>query len=320
MHAPVEGAPSCTARLAFCGGTLDVGPRAAGEAARAEGRASSAGPQSESMEIVARSTPSVPTPSRAAALVSLTYALSGAAWGAAWLADLDVSRGLGLVALALGGVAPALVAMLLASRDGTLRRDLSRILDPRPLARSAALPIVAWPVGAWLGTWAILRATTGTSIPMAGAPSSPGALAMMALAVLVFGPLPEEIAWRGYLLPRIAARCSPRVSALVTGAVWVVWHLPLFVLRGMPLGQSYPLGSPAFVAWALAMLALSVLFVDLARRTGGSTLAAVALHFTLNFSSALVGAAPSVMTVHFAVLVGIGAVHFVRLDRQVIAP
>jgi len=36
----------------------------------------------------------------------------------------------------------------------------------------------------------------------------------------------EELAWRGYVLPRLQLRHRALVSSLMVGAIWAVWHLP----------------------------------------------------------------------------------------------
>ncbi len=40
----------------------------------------------------------------------------------------------------------------------------------------------------------------------------------------------EEIGWRGYLVPRLAAALGPTKATLVTGTVWALWHFPAIFL------------------------------------------------------------------------------------------
>lgn len=47
---------------------------------------------------------------------------------------------------------------------------------------------------------------------------------------LMLGPLGEELGWRGFLLPTLVARQGPLKAALTVGAVWALWHLPLWWL------------------------------------------------------------------------------------------
>lgn len=53
--------------------------------------------------------------------------------------------------------------------------------------------------------------------------------ALLILLVPVFGGAWEEPGWRGYALPRLLRDRSPLAASLVLGAIWAVWHLPIFL-------------------------------------------------------------------------------------------
>lgn len=42
----------------------------------------------------------------------------------------------------------------------------------------------------------------------------------------------EEFGWRGYMLPRLARRFTPRKALLLHGFIWWAWHLPIVVAIG----------------------------------------------------------------------------------------
>lgn len=46
----------------------------------------------------------------------------------------------------------------------------------------------------------------------------------------------EEFSWRGYLLPRLQARYTPRKALLLHGLVTWLWHLPVLVAMGLAMG------------------------------------------------------------------------------------
>lgn len=51
------------------------------------------------------------------------------------------------------------------------------------------------------------------------------------------GPLPEEIGWRGFALPRLQSKFGPLKATLLLSALWTFWHLPHFLTvaqRGGP--------------------------------------------------------------------------------------
>jgi membrane protease YdiL (CAAX protease family) len=88
--------------------------------------------------------------------------------------------------------------------------------------------------------------------------------------------LGEELAWRGFALPRLLTSHNALVASLILGVLWAAWHLPLVWTEGAPLYQQ-PL-------WLLLLdvTAKSVLFTWVFLHTRGSVLLAALLHATTN--------------------------------------
>lgn len=101
------------------------------------------------------------------------------------------------------------------------------------------------------------------------------------ISLSVLGGGQEELGWRGFALPRLLERFDAVMASLVIGAVWALWHLPLFMTVGV---SQY--GTP-FVPYAINTLALSVVFTWLYRATGRSVLLVVLFHASLNASTLL---------------------------------
>ncbi len=53
----------------------------------------------------------------------------------------------------------------------------------------------------------------------------------MIVFVFVFGPLPEEMGWRGVALDRLQSVLSPLNASLLLGAIWSIWHLPRLLFQ-----------------------------------------------------------------------------------------
>jgi membrane protease YdiL (CAAX protease family) len=81
----------------------------------------------------------------------------------------------------------------------------------------------------------------------------------------------EELGWRGWLLPELAARTTRINAALATGAIWALLHGPL--LLGSPLAVA------AFVA---GVFGLSVLFAWICWRAARSLFPVVVAHASVN--------------------------------------
>jgi uncharacterized protein len=46
--------------------------------------------------------------------------------------------------------------------------------------------------------------------------------------------LGEEIGWRGFALPYLQKRRSALQSSLLLGTIHTVWHLPFWIILGVP--------------------------------------------------------------------------------------
>ncbi len=100
-----------------------------------------------------------------------------------------------------------------------------------------------------------------------------GDLLFYAGVVLVAGPLPEEVTFRGYGQHELQRQMSPLAASLWIGLGVVIWHLPLFVSGEDP--------------WliAVAVMAVSVVYAWLFV-AGGSVWPVVIVHFTHNYLGA----------------------------------
>ncbi|WP_049620594.1 type II CAAX endopeptidase family protein [Frateuria defendens] len=98
---------------------------------------------------------------------------------------------------------------------------------------------------------------------------------------LVFGlstALGEEIGWRGYLAPRMTEAFGFTRGALLTGAVWALWHMPILLFADYNSGTPWWFALPCFT---LMVLAISVPMAWLRLRSGSLWPAAI-LHASHN--------------------------------------
>jgi hypothetical protein len=122
---------------------------------------------------------------------------------------------------------------------------------------------------------------------------------MIPFAVAISVPFQagEEVGWRGYALPRLAARFGLARASLLLGAIWAFWHLPQFLHR-----RRRYLPSVVRRAGRLQVVAMSVAFAWLYARTGGSLLLVMLLHAAINNTKDVVpsgtGPAPGVFSLH----------------------
>lgn len=102
------------------------------------------------------------------------------------------------------------------------------------------------------------------------------------LLIYVANALPEEYGWRGYALDPLQARFNALAASLILGAIWALWHLPLFFIEGTTQ-QAIP-----FYQFVLQTMLLAVFYTWLYNNTGGSVLIAALFHASANTAAAAI--------------------------------
>jgi membrane protease YdiL (CAAX protease family) len=230
---------------------------------------------------------------------SLTFLVSWTLWiAAAALLRVATLQSSGFLAIStflylLGVFAPALVALVLTARaDGgagtlaLLRRTVKWSVSARWYVFA-----VGYMAAIKLATALVLRIATGDWPAFGQEP-----VYIMALAIPFSTPVQagEEIGWRGYALPRLAARLGLSGASIALGIIWACWHLPFFFISGTDKsGQSFPV-------YLLSVTAISVAMAWLYWRTNGSLLLTMLMHAAVNNTKDIVPSAESTATNAFS--------------------
>jgi membrane protease YdiL (CAAX protease family) len=132
-----------------------------------------------------------------------------------------------------------------------------------------------------------LDALLGGAVPTVSAQASTlaGWIAFF-FFVFWFGPLPEELGWRGFALDRLLVRTTALRASLVLGTAWALWHIPLFFVPGS-FQAGIGFATTRFWSFLFSMVPLSVLMTWVYVNTRRSTLSAVLVHYTGNVCGAL---------------------------------
>lgn len=99
--------------------------------------------------------------------------------------------------------------------------------------------------------------------------------------MLIFGPIPEEIGWRGYGLDALRTRMNLLNTSLLLGVIWAFWHLPLVFVEGS-FQQGLTQHMPSLVSYFIAFIPTSIIMSWIYYRTNRSTLSAILFHFAGN--------------------------------------
>ena len=197
---------------------------------------------------------------------------------------IPASTSTGYLLVLLGAFAPSFVAVWLTARtEGAtavrllLRRVVKWRVDWRWYVFAATYTLAIK-----LTVALIHRAVTGVWPHFGTTP-----MYIIPLAIVFSTPFQagEEIGWRGYALPRLAARFGLARASVLLGLIWAFWHLPQFFIReGDTYGQS-------FSVFVLQVVALSVALAWLYATTKGSLLLTMLLHSAVNNSKDIVPSA-----------------------------
>ena len=212
------------------------------------------------------------TRSQLVTYLALTFGLSALFY---WLiisaGSLGAKGGLYVLALMWSPGVSALITRLIFQRN--VRGEGWGIGAPRWLALAYLLPLgyaavaygLVWLTG--LGGFDLSRFETPWLT----------FVAVVSLQSLLFAT-GEELGWRGFLVPVLASTTSFRNTALISGAIWAFWHMPLIIFA------DYNNGAPAWysvICFAAMVVALGFPFAWLRLRSGSVWPAAI-LHASHN--------------------------------------
>lgn len=214
----------------------------------------------------------------------ITFAITWSCWGLVVAVPVPAQSPFRGVLVLAGVFAPGLTALLLTAlaRGGAGTRTLlGRMLQWQVAGRWYVFAIT-YIVFIKLAVALIYRLVTGAWPRFGTEP-----LYIIPFAILLSTPFQagEEIGWRGYALPRLAARFGLASASVLLGVIWAVWHLPLFFVAD---ADTYH--QPFFV-YLLQVTALSVAIAWLWQRTGGSLLLTMLMHAAVNNSKDIVPSA-----------------------------
>src|SRR5918994_5737845 len=177
--------------------------------------------------------------------------------------------------------APPIAALLAAALTGG-----------RAAVRELGARLVRWRVG-WQWYLVVILGPAVFSLMVAGvyvmlggswADAAPaalreGPLMMLPLFLVILtltDGLGEELAWRGFALPRLLTQHNALVASMILGVIWALWHLPLLWTEGSPMYHQ-----PGWLP-LLDITAKSVIFTWVFLHTRGSVLLAMLFHGATN--------------------------------------
>ena len=209
-------------------------------------------------------------------------------WIPLWLAVAAINRGwfeFNVLFMGVAGISavPAALIMIYTSGNRELVRDFwRRAVNP------ALIPGLWWGVTLLfvpllMGLSVLLSLAFGDSLSQLQ-PDSRLLAAPLGFVILhlLYGPLPEELGWRGYGIDSLRSRMNGFWTSILFGVIWPFWHLPMFFLPGSYqqalLSQPVPL-----LFYITSMIPQALIMNWIYFHTNRSVLSAVLFHFMINF-------------------------------------
>lgn len=138
--------------------------------------------------------------------------------------------------------------------------------------------------------------------------ADPFRLMLFALFTIFFGPLAEELGWRGFALDQLGKGYHWLESSLVIGFFWALWHLPLAFIRDT---YQYNLLNHSwlfFVIFLVDFFPTSIIMGWIYRNNGRSILSGILFHFFQNFFGEVIGIPNDIKPYRTIVLLVVAAV------------
>lgn len=258
----------------------------------------------------------------------LTFAYSWLIWIPSVLDGLglelpfDVS-GYSMVVVIIGAFAPLLAAITLIARDGGwkgIKAFFGRALDfhikPVYLVIALVLPLVIHGIAHYLAL------ALGLDVARTLFPSDIAVPALV-LAIpyfflmLIIGGGQEEFGWRGFAQEPLQEKIGVIPASLVIGAIWGLWHLPLWFMAG-DLHSAY-----SFLAFVMMTTSISIIYAWLYNASGKKLIVVVFFHAMNNTAAPLIpflhgieGKSESAYWIYAAVNVVFGIIFAFVLARR----
>jgi membrane protease YdiL (CAAX protease family) len=166
---------------------------------------------------------------------------------------------------------------------------MTGILEGKAGIRKLFAQVLVWRVGilwyliAFLLPIVLLFAALGIYTLQGGVAGrfAPGQWYMLFLAplpALLFGPLGEELGWRGYALPRLQRKTSALWSSVIVGVLWALWHAPAYWAPAGTAISGQPVTLLAVGWYVLFIVGISILHTWIYNHTKASVLIAILFH------------------------------------------
>ncbi|GAA2084753.1 CPBP family intramembrane metalloprotease [Streptomyces albiaxialis] len=222
--------------------------------------------------------------------MTVSFATSWAAWFLAMNLDGSATEPPAIGPYVFGAFGPLIGALVVRIRRRRRGEPLpEHVVRFRPATLLWAPFLLALAAASVVGAAFLAHALGGPGVDLSEADGlfeKAGGAAPFFVSMLVTGPLSEEAGWRGTAYPRMRASMGRFTVGLVLGAIWLVWHLPLFFIDGT-VQNKLGIDTLSGALFAASVLPMAMLTGYAYERAGVA--ASIAVHFAANTTMVLLG-------------------------------
>ncbi|MEJ5361673.1 MAG: CPBP family intramembrane glutamic endopeptidase [Spirochaetota bacterium] len=219
---------------------------------------------------------------------AITFLWSWSLWFIPILLGLQIDHPVTMFLYICGGIAPSSTGIILARLrgDSYWKSFLRRSIDVRLITKKYLFFIfIIIPATTFAGLlmYVALTGIWPKLYSLEKYIANPQYLLPFAIFMLFFGPIPEELGWRGFALDHLEQSYSRIAASIILGFFWMMWHLPLFFIQGTYQYNLLKASPLLMVDFMIQFYPLSIMMDWVYHNTKKSIASGVLFHFCINF-------------------------------------
>ncbi|OGO92464.1 MAG: hypothetical protein A2Y17_10945 [Clostridiales bacterium GWF2_38_85] len=200
--------------------------------------------------------------------------------------NLNYSNIITKMSFYIAGAAPSAVALILvfSSKDKEyIKSFFNRLINFRLINLKSYIFIFTFIPTANIVATSIYSAIWNVSFNFNPSINNLFDILMFAFFMLLFGPLAEELGWRGYALDKLTNKYNIIKSCLLISVFWALWHAPMFLINGTYQNSIAHQSWLLIVDFFIAIIANSFIMTIIYIKNNKSILSGILYHFNINF-------------------------------------
>jgi membrane protease YdiL (CAAX protease family) len=135
---------------------------------------------------------------------------------------------------------------------------------------------------------------------------------VLSMIILFLVPILEELGWRGYGVDSLASKFDLFRTSMIFGALWGVWHLPIFFIKGSYQSALWGQNPLFALNFFVGLFPLAIIMNYLFYRNQRSILLIALFHILVNYTSEIFQANQISKCIFTLVLIVVAVIFIIR--------